>query len=270
MKSTIRPLGIKLLIGHYHLGARPDSIDTPTFIPRRLIKGCLYKENVPYDDNPVRGMPFASLRLLARTLTLFEVLSLRKPEVVPNRMLDSFEVLQRLVQLERAGFHPLDFDARRKMNSLTKMAADILFLQRLQSDDKLSFDSSCVYWAMDFKSEFAARVVVLFLERMARPEQRELKLLKEMGLEYMMETDLARPELLVELGAVSHGRLRNRIRQALKNIGRHDLLDLMGNGGPPIVEQELMAGESQSESGQAAPAQAESERASTQAESERA
>ena len=87
------------------------------------------------------------------------------------------------------------------------------------------------------------RAVVSFFEQLAKPQQRTMKMLAEVGLEYLSDPDPVKPELLAELGAASHGRMRSRIRQALKNIGRQDLLAGMGNGGPPIAEPEPVAEE---------------------------
>ena len=231
-------------------GGKSDSIskspdDQPIYVSRRFIRTRFHNEAPDCPGRPWGNLELESLRFMEDTMTYFGSVSYRKPEIVPDKQADLPSVLQRLCKLERAGFDHLGFGAQRKLNHVMDMAVDILFHLRIKSDDRSGFDADCVYWALHIKSELATRAVVSFFEQLAKPQQRTMKMLAEVGLEYLSEPDPVKPELLAELGAASHGRMRSRIRQALKNIGRQDLLAGMGGGGPPIAELEPMPGEAE-------------------------
>jgi len=197
--------------------AIPGSDESVSILPNRILRTTFHRNSFHFKNNSVRGKPPETMHLLGSTITLFESHSLRKPNLLPRKPLDMSDVLQRLAELDRAGFHLLDFAAQRSLDSAVEMAAEILYLQRVKSDDQSGFDAACVRWAGKLKSDLASRAVVLFFESWNEPGQ---------------------AELLAELGAVSHGLLRKRIRQALKNMHRPDLLDCFGGGGPSVIEPE--------------------------------
>jgi hypothetical protein len=232
MMSSLRELKRKL-------PAIKQGLEEPSnFISRRLLRTHFHndRDGGPPFPGRLRELDVDRFRFLMNTLTFFESVSLRKPEVVPDKQVDVQDVLQRLTKLERAGFHRLDFDAHQKMKYVMELAVEILHFQRLLSDDRAGFDVECVERAIRLKSDYAGRVVVLFLEQVAGPKDREAEILAGAGCIQLADTDRIQAELLAELGAVSHGRLRSRIRQTLKKMRRTDLFAQMGAGGPPIGE----------------------------------
>ncbi len=202
----------------------PSLEEHPFYVPTRLLRTYLHSDDVIISERPFRSASAEAIGFLRRTLLFFKSLSMRKPELLPTKQLNAGGVLRRLARLGEAGFDHYDHDNQQRLNEVAEMASEILFLLRTKSDEPAGFDADCVHWALELRSDYATRTVVLFLEQVGKPK------------ELLPDEDRMQAELLVEIGSVSHGRMRKFIRGTLKRMGRPDLLSKMDAGGPPIAQ----------------------------------